>query len=245
LNLVCFASQTISGSWEALLQTIHHSELLEASEGLRAASDALARLAALDSAGPKQMRTLADYAKRALEEARGPLRSADWAERVRELGYRSRSTPKNPRQLEQSLSSLPHHDSSFVRVGRGTYDLAERHPEGSTADQSHRNPPWSDDELTLALELYLRRGQPSATDPEVQNLSRMLNRLSAHARSGDATFRNPNGVAMKLGNLSRYDPAYAGRGLSRGNHREKIIWDKYARDREALLNAVRKIHDRL
>lgn len=203
-------------------------------------------MAVLDSAGPRRMRTLADYGERALADALEPLSTGDWAERVRELGYRHRSTPRNPRQLEQSLSSLPHHDSRFVRLGRGSYDLAERHPTGSTpARQSHRNPPWSDEELTLALDLYLRRGQPSATDSEVRDLSRLLNRLSAHSRSGDATFRNPNGVAMKLGNFSRYDPAYPGKGLSRGNQREEIIWERYADDRDALGDAVREIHERL
>ena len=52
--------------------------------------------------------------------------------------------------------------------------------------QTTRNPPWEYDELILALDLYLRRGQPSVADPEVIALSQLLNRLPIHESRPDS-----------------------------------------------------------
>lgn len=98
-----------------------------------------------------------------------------------------------------------------------------------------RNPTWSADELILALDLYFRRGLLSDTDPEVVQLSEILNGLPLEDdRSRDARYRNPNGVAMKLGNFARLDPEYPGTGLSRGGKGEEVLWERYANDRESL-----------
>lgn len=103
-----------------------------------------------------------------------------------------------------------------------------------------RNPPWSREELILALDLYFRvdRKLEGPQHPEVVKLSDLLNRLPAHdegPRSG--TFRNPAGVAMKLGNLRAHDPGYGGKGLPRGNKLEGQIWMEFA-SRPAELRAV-------
>jgi 5-methylcytosine-specific restriction protein A len=104
-----------------------------------------------------------------------------------------------------------------------------------------RNPPWEYDELILALDLYLRRGQPSVTDDEVVELSDILNRLPLHANRS-ATFRNANGVHMKLANFKAVDPDYAGAGLSGGGkRREREVWDRLASDVSERAAAVRRI----
>lgn len=114
----------------------------------------------------------------------------------------------------------------------------------ASADGGERNPPWSRDELILALELYLRyRGRlPGASNPEVIELSALLNRMATRLAKSDATrFRNPNGVAKKLGNFSRFDPEYTagGRvGLWRGAKAEEEVWQTFAADLSWLARAA-------
>lgn len=110
-----------------------------------------------------------------------------------------------------------------------------------------RNPVWSRDELILALELYLRfRGRPPAKDSaEIADLSGFLGRLGrARGLTEAATYRNANGVYMKLMNISRFDPDYAAAGkmgLSRGNQQEEAVWNEFAEDPFALSLAVAEI----
>jgi len=94
-----------------------------------------------------------------------------------------------------------------------------------------RNPVWTRDETILLLDLYFRVGRRpvSARHPDVVRFSMLLNRLPVHpAASRQTSFRNPNGIAMKLANLLRLDPLYTGRGLGRGNQLESIIWNEFA-----------------
>lgn len=93
-----------------------------------------------------------------------------------------------------------------------------------------RNPPWARDELILALDLYVR-SKPrilSDTDAPVIELSDFLRQLPIHAASqAMPSFRNPNGVAMKLGNFLGLDPEYRGVGLSAGSRLDRVIWDEF------------------
>jgi 5-methylcytosine-specific restriction enzyme A len=99
-----------------------------------------------------------------------------------------------------------------------------------------RNPPWNRDELILALHLYLSRRdpQPAKGGPEVRELSDVLNRMGNLPGLADqATYRNANGVYMKLMNFRRFDPEYAevGKvGLTRGNKDEEVVWRLFASD---------------
>ena len=98
-----------------------------------------------------------------------------------------------------------------------------------------RNPNWTDEELILALDLYLRSGLLDKTSQAVIDLSRILRDLKIHAeRPDDESFRNPNGVAMKLANFAAIDPNYQGQGLAQGSRRDTYVWDQYASDEEAL-----------
>lgn len=107
-----------------------------------------------------------------------------------------------------------------------------------------RNPNWQRDELILALDLYVRYAgkPPSHTHPDIVELSRVLNALPIHSNRGDNhTFRNENGVYLKLMNFRRFDPNQEGVGMTRGNKLEKEVWEQYA-DKPDLL---RQIADRI
>ena len=86
-----------------------------------------------------------------------------------------------------------------------------------------RNPPWTREELILALDLYLRQGggRLSKTDPELEDLSDLLNQLHRlSARGARPDFRNPAGCYMRLMNFRRFDPEAQARGsagLARGS----------------------------
>jgi len=97
-----------------------------------------------------------------------------------------------------------------------------------------RNPTWARDELILALDLYFRvdPAQHTSSTPELIELSELLGRLNIHSHIPLTTFRNANGVAMKLGNLRWYDPRYPGGGLERGSLADGEIWEEFHADRD-------------
>ncbi len=103
--------------------------------------------------------------------------------------------------------------------------------------ENTRNPSWQRDELILALDLYFRHPPKtiSQTHESVIALSELLNALPIHEDRGSAnTFRNPNGVYMKLGNFLRFDPSYDGTGLSRGSKLEEVVWNEFASNQSEL-----------
>jgi 5-methylcytosine-specific restriction protein A len=110
-----------------------------------------------------------------------------------------------------------------------------------------RNPPWSRDELILALDLYIRfKGNPpSKADHSVVDLSDTLNQLATQIANRTSKFRNPNGVYMKVMNFRRFDPIYieqGKRGLQRGGKLEEEVWNNFASDPSKLAkvaNAIR------
>ncbi|GMO57972.1 HNH endonuclease [Bradyrhizobium ottawaense] len=109
---------------------------------------------------------------------------------------------------------------------------------------TRRNPVWTRDELILALELYLRH-RPSFPDdkhPDVIELSGVLNRLArTTTTSSEESFRNANGVAMKLQNFRRLDPSEKGKGLSGGGRGEVEVWTVFADEPERLRSAAKAI----
>ena len=102
-----------------------------------------------------------------------------------------------------------------------------------------RNPPWSRDELILALDLYFQYDEKhfDDTDPKVKELSKILNNLPSNKQySNLPKFRSHNAVAMKLQNIRSIDPnnKSEGKGLSNGGHREKQVWEEFSNDINAL-----------
>ncbi|WP_196782628.1 HNH endonuclease [Chromobacterium paludis] len=102
--------------------------------------------------------------------------------------------------------------------------------------KAKRNAIWSRDELILALDLYMqhRTSPPGKDSPEIEELSEVLNQLGAVLRQRTSTtYRNTNGVYMKLMNFRRVDPDYMAEGktgLTRGNQDEARVWDQFASD---------------
>jgi 5-methylcytosine-specific restriction protein A len=113
--------------------------------------------------------------------------------------------------------------------------------------QEARNPPWTRDELILALDLYVAsKGNPPGKDSlGVVELSNLLNQIDSQIAQHASDFRNPNGVYMKVMNFRRFDPVYIAlgkKGLQRGNRLEEEVWNSFANDPAKLgqtANAIR------
>ena len=138
-------------------------------------------------------------------------------------------------QLAPSVQqSIRKWDRSFTSAHvpfEPTRDSAGFTPAKGTA----RNPSWTHDELILALDLYLHDGLLDDSDARVVDLSDVLNALPIHSDHAHAsTFRNPNGVALKLANFAALDPAYPGAGMRRGSQLDGEVWDRFNNDRDAL-----------
>jgi 5-methylcytosine-specific restriction protein A len=109
-----------------------------------------------------------------------------------------------------------------------------------------KNPPWSRDELILALNLYVAsKGNPPGKNSEgVVALSNLLNQMDSQIAQHASDFRNPNGVYMKVMNFRRLDPVYIAqgkKGLQRGNKLEEEVWKDFANNPEKLAQAANAI----
>jgi 5-methylcytosine-specific restriction protein A len=90
-----------------------------------------------------------------------------------------------------------------------------------------RLPDWAYDELVLAVELYLRRGVPGKTDPEIAELSVLLRRLPIHVpRPSNPKFRDPAGVYRKLNDIRTSEPDYPG-VQTRGNKLDNVVLEHF------------------
>ena len=125
-------------------------------------------------------------------------------------------------------------------------DAIDAPTEGS---QEARTPSWSRDELILAFDLYMinTASPPGKTSKAVIELSGVLNSLAQQLGSGTAaTFRNPNGVYMKMMNFKGRDPEFTSlgkKGLTRGNRLEEEVWNEFAGNLDLLkkvADAIRK-----
>ena len=113
---------------------------------------------------------------------------------------------------------------------------------GFEVEKPGRNPPWAEEELLLALDLYLREGLLDDKNQAVIELSRGLKDLTLHSeRPDEFRFRNPNGVALKLANFTALDPNYSGLGMTRGGKSDEKVWERYASDEDALDEAAEAI----
>ncbi|MBS0235166.1 MAG: EVE domain-containing protein [Proteobacteria bacterium] len=155
-----------------------------------------------------------------------------------------------PGQAHLSWANEMSTNEAKVRAWAYGLQTIERAPisERSEETTALRNPPWSRDELVLALDLYLRfrNAPPSKDSPEVAELSALLGRMGRGLGLTDAeTFRNASGVYMKMMNFRRFDPDYTadGRvGFVRGNKEEEVVWSEFSSDPAALAAAVADIH---
>jgi 5-methylcytosine-specific restriction protein A len=96
------------------------------------------------------------------------------------------------------------------------------------------NPKWTRDETALALELYLQRDQkmPSSTDREVIALSTYIRSMEIHKDAHkNVSFRNPDGVAFKIANLSA---VATGKGLKNTSQMDQQVWEEFGFNCSAL-----------
>jgi hypothetical protein len=94
------------------------------------------------------------------------------------------------------------------------------------------------------MDLYVRRGLADVSDPEVIELSALLNVLWKDAGDPSSqTLRNPNGVHLKLCNFRAKDQP--GHGMTHGNHLEQDVWDGFATRPDELRRAAYDIKRRL
>jgi 5-methylcytosine-specific restriction protein A len=105
--------------------------------------------------------------------------------------------------------------------------------------KGHGNPNWTREETTLALELYFKLGQkmPSSSDSEVVELSKYLRSMDIHRNADkNSSFRNPDGIAFKVGNLRA---VATGKGLKNTSKMDQVVWDEFGTN----VDAIRKYCD--
>jgi 5-methylcytosine-specific restriction protein A len=107
-----------------------------------------------------------------------------------------------------------------------------------------RNPKWHRDEIILALDLYFdsELGPMDARNPKIIALSKLLNRLPIFDYKPDQqTFRNPNGVTLKLSNFKALDPNYTGRGMEAFSKLDREVFEEFSSDLKRLRQISQEI----
>jgi hypothetical protein len=107
-----------------------------------------------------------------------------------------------------------------------------------------RPPPWSRQELILALELYFDVGAADyRSSKKVQELSRLIRAMHGHQPYlDDSRFRSASSVSRKLKNIAWIDPRNTrGTAQSHGSAVDEEIWDEFAEDRDRLVQEAAAI----
>ncbi len=107
-----------------------------------------------------------------------------------------------------------------------------------------KNPRWHRDEIILALDLYFdsERGTISHKNPHVIALSKLFNELPFQPiNPGNETFRNPNGVSMKLSNFLALDPDYHGKGMDSYSNLDKEVFLEFYKNKDKLRRVASSI----
>jgi len=111
---------------------------------------------------------------------------------------------------------------------------------GFNVERSARNPDWTSDELTLALDMYMTNpsSPPGKKSAAVRELSAILVNMRRLAGSeNQENFRNTDGVYLKLMNFRALDPTFTSVGkvgMKRGGKLDKDVWAEYFGRRAAL-----------
>lgn len=163
--------------------------------------------------------------------------------------YRKMFPHRNPNSIlpsdfsHNNTQRAQHVYPSFLEtVGDSVYNfvgLEEGH------EAKIRNPLWTRDELILATEFYKKFAPqiPGKTDERLIGLADEIRSLAASlGLHGDETFRNPNGVYMKLMELKKYDPENVGKGLGRKARAvEQEVWDLSSAELAKAARSIREV----
>ena len=107
-----------------------------------------------------------------------------------------------------------------------------------------RSPPWVEDELLIVLDIYLReRRVLEEYDPSVVAASELLNGLGLHDQAGDAGFRTPDAVVLRLANFRSLDPMSSAKGMTNSGRLARSVWEKYADSPDVVALLVDAIRD--
>jgi hypothetical protein len=107
-----------------------------------------------------------------------------------------------------------------------------------------RNPKWHRDEIILALDLYFDKqlGPMDSGNPKIIALSELLNKMPIFDHKPDQqTFRNPNGVTLKLSNFKALDPNYTGKGMKAYSKLDREIFEEFSSDNKRLHQIANEI----
>ena len=120
---------------------------------------------------------------------------------------------------------------------------------GFEVETPGRNPDWTRDEIILALDLYFTNpaNPPGKESAAVAALSDLLNKLHRlNGASASETFRNPNGVYLKMMNIRALDPAFTSQGkvgMKAGGALERVLWAEYIGRRAELAADAKTIRE--
>jgi 5-methylcytosine-specific restriction protein A len=98
----------------------------------------------------------------------------------------------------------------------------------------------------LVLDLYHRHDgrDPGADHPDVVEMSEVLRQMAVEG--GMTTFRNPNGVGMKMMNFRSLDPAWISKGamgLKGASKLDRAVWEEFSGRPQELAVTVEAIRE--
>jgi predicted HNH restriction endonuclease len=114
-------------------------------------------------------------------------------------------------------------------------------------DAARRNPNWAWDEIILACDLVMRNGRRAldAGNPEVVELSELLQRMTLHPlKTRLADFRNPNGVRRKTADIATAIPGYSGTP-THGSQLDKDVIDRFIAEPDVMRSLAESIRNRI
>lgn len=100
-----------------------------------------------------------------------------------------------------------------------------------------RNPKWSRDEIILTLDFYFEHYPriPEKSSNQIKELSYLLRSLTEKiGHDLTDTYRNPNGVYMKLMNFHHFNDQHKGDGLKGGSTLDEELFRRFENDRDEL-----------
>lgn len=108
-----------------------------------------------------------------------------------------------------------------------------------------KNPKWTKDETILCMNFYIkyRNKIPNKSSSELNELHKLIQKFNQiNNTSGTDTFRNHDGIYMKLMNIMHLDPQ-APSGLPRNSNMDKEVWNEYSNDTQRLSIVAKKIEE--